>query len=221
MAINDDLLTEITSSLTAAVTPSLTSSSSTSDLFEAYALSIALDAAIREGATIDYRDPRDRPTGNFVFRTSPGYLWSDTHAYTFALIQFANTEALEAHVGIRVSGKSGVLHELDVCVLRRSEAETSRSEHVHPRQSKVLIGIECKFYTAALNLGLARSFVGLGVDMTAKNTVFVTNTSSPSVEKLLSARERKWGNLVYPGATNEIERLRSEFQSIFKYFKAR
>ena len=148
--------------------------------------------------TSHYRDPRDHPTNKFVFRTSPGYIWSDTHPYTFALIEFPDVEPLEAHVGVRVSGKSGVLHEFDVCVIRRSEAQTSRRERVHPRHSKVLIGVECKFYTSALNLGLARSFIGLGVDMTAKSTFFVTNSSSQSVERLLSARERNWGVRISP-----------------------
>lgn len=41
-----------------------------------------------------------------------------------------------------------------------------------------LIGVECKFYTAPLSLGLARAFIGLGTDLTAKNTFFVTNTAA-------------------------------------------
>jgi hypothetical protein len=221
LTINDDLLNEITTMLTGGIRPSLTTMSATSDLFEAYILSIMLRAAQRERAEIEYRGPDDRPTNRFVFRTSPGYLWSQTRAYTFALIRFPNVEPLEAHLGVRVSGKSGVLHEFDVCAIRRSEAITSRNEQVHPRHSKVVIGVECKFYTSALNLGLARSFLGLGVDVTAKNTFFVTNASSPSVEKLLSARERNWGNLVYPGATMEVDRQQHEFQTVFKHYKAR
>ena len=221
MAINDDLLEEIAATLTAAVTPNLATVSATSDLFEAYTLSIILRAAQRENADIEYRGPDDRPTNQFVFRTSPGYLWSETHPYTFALIRFPDVEPLEAHLGVRVSGKSGVLHEFDVCAIRRSEAITSRQEQVHPRHSKVVIGVECKFYTSALSLGLARSFIGLGADMTAKNTFFVTNASSPSVEKLLSARERNWGNLVHPGATMEVDRQQNEFQTVFKHYKAR
>ena len=221
MAINDDLLNEVSTTLTGAITPSLTTVSATSDLFEAYTLSILLRAAQQENATIAYRDPTDSPTTDFVFRTSPGYLWSSTHSYTFALIEFPDVEPLEAHVGVRVSGKSGVLHELDVCVIRRSEALISRASQVHPRHSKVIIGVECKFYTSALSLGLARSFVGLGVDMTAKNTFFVTNASSPSVERLLSATDRNWGNLVSPGATMEVDRQQHEFQTVFKHYKAR
>lgn len=221
MAISDELLNEVLQTLGAAIKPSLTSTSATSDLFEAYAFSLVIRAALKESAQVSYRDPYDNPTSQFVFRTSPGYLWSATKPYTFAMIQFPNTEPLEAHLGVRVSGKSGVLHEFDVCVVLRSEAMTSRHDQVHPRSAKVLIGVECKFYSASLSLGLARSFIGLGADVTAKNTFFMTNMSSPSVEKLLTARGRKWGHRVFPASTVDVERMRNEFQSAFKYFRAR
>jgi len=220
MAIDDDLLNEVKAALGAYVTPRLTKSAA-SDLFEAYAFSLLIRAAVLEGAKISFHDPQDNPTKRFIFRTSPGYLWSNTKQYTFAVIEFPNVEPLEAHIGVRVSGKSRVLHELDVCVLYRSEAETSRRDQVHPRSSKMLIGIECKFYSAALNLGLGRAFIGLGTDVTADSTYFMTNSQSPPVEKLLSARGRNWGHRVFPGSTTDVDRARSEFQSVFKYFKAR
>lgn len=123
-------------------------------------------------------------------------------------------------MGVRVSGKSAVLHELDVCVLDRTEAQTCRSGQAHPRHSKVRIGVECKFYTSHLSLALARSFLGLGVDMTARATFFVTNSESRSVEKLLSARNRNWESLLFPGSTVAVERMRNQFQDVFKNYKA-
>ena len=78
-------------------------------------------------------------------RTKEDYIWSTTQPYTYALLTFPGREPLEAHVGVRAAGKSGVLHEFDVCVIRRSEAETARQNRVHPRSSKILIGVECKF----------------------------------------------------------------------------
>lgn len=220
MSVEDDLLNEIKKTLGKTITPSLCTKSASSDLYEAYALSLVIEAAKREGATVQYRDPDDNPTSNFVFRTSPGYLWSKTHLYTFAFIQFPNVEPLEAHVGVRVSGKSGVLHEFDVCVLNGSEGQYSRSNHFHPRSPKMLIGIECKFYSSGLSLGLGRQFIGLGADVTAKRTYFVTNQSSASVEKLLSARGRKWGNQVQPGSAVSVERIKNEFQTAFKDYIA-
>ncbi len=71
-----------------------------------------------------------------------------------------------------------------------------------------------------LSLGLARAFIGLGSDVSARNTFFVTNAESESVERLLTARGQKWANKAVPEATVDIERLRNEFQTAFKYFKA-
>ena len=221
MSVEDDLLDEIIKTLGKTINPSLCTKSASSDIYEAYLLSLVIEAAKREGAGVVYRDPDDNGTNKFVFRTSPGYLWSKTHPYTFALIQFPNTEALEAHVGVRLAGKSKVLHEFDVCVIQRSEGEYSRSNQFHPRSSKMLIGIECKFYSSGLSLGLGRQFIGLGADVTAKTTYFATNQSSVSVEKLLSARGSNWSNLLKPGSTINVERMINAFQTAFKDFKAR
>ena len=220
MAVSDELLDEIAAGLGSAVMPQLLPELASSDLFEAYVFTLAIEAAKREGGQVTYRDPSDSATTEFVFRTSPGHLWSSAKPYTFALIQFPNAEALEAHLGVRVSGKSGVLHECDVCVLRRSEAETSRQEHVHPRSSQIIVSVECKFYTSHIDLKLAREFLGLGDDLSSKNGFFVTNSSSLSVEKLLSARGRKWAHRVYPASSIDAERVRNEFQTAFKVFKA-
>jgi hypothetical protein len=220
MGIRDTLLNEVKSALGPAIRPSLSTASARSDLFEAYALMLVVQAARIEGATASYRDPSDRPTTDFAFRTSPGYLWSTIKPYTFVLIQFDGKEALEAHMGVRVAGASGVPHELDVCVIRRSEAVTSRARQVHPRSRKVVIAVECKFYTTNLSLALARAFIGLATDVRATDSFFVSNASSEPVEKLLTARKRKWGNRVYPGETIDVDRLRNEFQIAFRNFKA-
>jgi hypothetical protein len=135
-------------------------------------------------------------------------------------LTFPQKEPLEAHIGVRIAGKSGVLHEFDVCVIRQSEAMTARQNQVHPRSARVLIGVECKFYTTSLTLVLARAFLGLGSDVSATNVVLVTNTESASVERLLTARSREWAHRITPGAPMEVERLQYEFQSAFKYFKA-
>lgn len=220
MAITDELLAAIRAELGAAVPPSLSHSSAASDLFEGYVLMVLIQAAQAEGATVDYFQPDGSPAQQFTFRTSPGYLWSDTQPYTYARLSFPGKENLEAHVGVRIAGKSGVLHEFDVCVVRESEADTARQNRVHPRSSKTLIGVECKFYTTGLGLGLARAFIGLGSDVSTKHTFFVTNTESSSVERLLTARGYAWANRLFPQSSVDVERLRNEFQTAFKYFKA-
>jgi len=138
------------------------------------------------------------------------------------LIKFPGRPALEAHTGIKIAGKSGVLHEADVAVLEAAEAENCRLNSVSPRSSKVLIAVECKFYSSGLQLHLARGFVGLVSDLSAKEPFFVTNTNSYSVEKLLSHRVKHWERDICPTCrNNEVQRLTYEFRTSFKNYKAR
>lgn len=86
---------------------------------------------------------------NLVFRTSPGMLYSVTQPYTHAVISFRDCPPLEAHVGVRVQGKSGILHECDVLILSVAKADLSRCNEVAPRGTRSLIAIECKYYAGA------------------------------------------------------------------------
>lgn len=221
MTINTALLTSIQGALGNAINPSLTSSSSTSDIFEAYVFGLVLDAARIEGGNISFRDIYGNNPSTFIFRTSPGYIFSTAQSYTYAVIDFPNKPVLEAHMGIRVSGASGVLHECDVAVLYQSEAATCRINSVSPRSSKLVMGIECKFYSSNIPLGQARAFMGLRVDLTAQDCYFVINTSSDSAQKLLAKKNRDYGINIVPSSSTTVERLRSNFQSSFAKFKDR
>jgi hypothetical protein len=155
----------------------------------------------------------------FHFRTSPGYIFSQAHPYTHAEFTFPHCPELEAHVGVRVSGRSGVLHECDVAVLSKAEADLCRSASTSPRSARVLLSVECKFYSSDVPLGMARAFVGLTADLTAKNRYFVVNTRSDSAERLLTHQKRGWEHLITPGSTT-VSRLHNEFRTSFKHFKA-
>jgi hypothetical protein len=204
-----------------ALVPNLTTASAASDLFECYVFSIAVEAASAEGASITFENA-DGPQSNILtFRTSPGHVWSTAQPYSHAIIRFAGKPDLEAHIGIFVTGKSSVLHEADIAVLSRTEATTCRRNRVAPRNSSLILTVECKFYTTSLGLGLARGFVGFCTDFTADRCFFVTNTSSESVERLLAHQKRKWEHRVVPSGKNFVSRLRSAFQEVFKNFKAR
>jgi hypothetical protein len=220
MPVSDTLLDAIQSALGAAVTPGLSTSSDPSDVFEAYILSIVLDAAVEVGAQITYRNING-PTTQFVFRTSPGFIFSTAQPYAFAVIDFPDCPLLEAHIGIRVAGKSEVLHECDVAVLPQTEAQTCRQNNVHPRSSKLVLAVECKFYTVSLPLGLARSFIGLGVDFGTVGCHFVVNTESEVIEKLLAHHRRNWEHQVLPETPVNVDRLRNSFQKAFKNFIAK
>jgi len=203
------------------VGPSIGSYQSASDLFEAYVLSLVLMAARAEGAAVAYRDVIGNPTQTLIFRSSPGHIYSRAQPYTHAVISFPGKDPLEAHIGIRVSGKTGVLHECDVAVIDQAEADTCRVQSVPPRSHKILLAIECKFYSTILSLGLGRAFIGLTTDISAKRTFFITNTSSDSIERLLTGRRRDWEHNVVPSASLEVTRLTNAIQECFKSYKAR
>jgi hypothetical protein len=221
MTIKTNLLTEIQARFGTSITASLSAASAASDIFEAYVLSLMIQAAEDEDAVISYRNVFGNVPTKFVFRTSPGYIFSTAHPYSHAVIIFPTKPPLEAHIGVRVVGKSGVLHECDVAVIEQAEAETCRQKQVPPRSSKVLIAVECKFYSTPLQLYLARAFLGLASDLSAKEAVFATNSSSDSIEKLLSGRGRKWEHKLNPRSTKEVLRLKHEFQNTFKTYKAK
>ncbi len=217
---NELLLAAIQASLGATITSGFATTSAASDIFEAYIFSIVLDAARVEGASISFRDSFGATPATLTFRTSPGFIFSKTQPYTHAIISFSGKPLLEAHLGIRVSGKSGVLHECDVAVLLQLEAETCRLNSVSPRSSKLIIGVECKFYATNIPLGLTREFIGLQTDLSAQNCFFVINTFSDSAEKLLAKRKKICVPNATPGSTVNIERLRNLFQTAFTNFKA-
>ena len=201
--------------------PSLTNSSRGADLFEAYILTLIVEAARLEGGSVTYETVSGTTPTQFYFRTSPGHIDSRLHPYTHAVIDFGARPPLEAHVGIRVAGRSQVLHECDVAVLDRAEAQDCRDNRTEPRSYTLAISAEAKFYTTALGLNLARSFVGLISDLSASFPCFVANTTSVSAMRLLAARkERHWYDQVMVGRSS-TDNLRSFFATAFHYYKAR
>jgi hypothetical protein len=231
MAIEDELLAEIQSTLGSAITPSLRRSDP-SGIFEGYILSLVLRAAVRMGASnpILYEDINGNMPTIFEFRTSPGYIASIARPYTYAIIEFPNKPVLEAHIGVLVEGESGVLHECDVAVITREEAARCRRESqlawsgspaiwISPNTAKIVLSVECKFYQRAnLGIDLARSFLGLTFDMSAKCIkYFVTSTSSNSVDVLLNSKGKSWYSNILPGTVG-AEMLQSAFQKTFENF---
>ena len=219
--MNDQLCNEIESTLGQALLPSLTRQSAASDLFEAYIFSLIIEAARLEGAGVSYEDVSGVCPSVFVFRTSPGNIWSTTRPYTHAVLDFPDKPNLEAHVGVYVTGKSGVLHEADVLVLHQSEAAACRRGRVHPRHAKVILSAECKFYAAPVGLAQGRGFLGLSLDIGRNDTFFVMNTGSGSVEKLLASHGRKCEHNIHPSSSIDVDRLRNAFQTVLKDFKAK
>jgi hypothetical protein len=220
MPLRQNLLSEIQSALGGAVTPNLTAQDAASDLFEAYLFGLVIQAAREEGAQVDYQDVHGNRPPQFVFRTSPGQIYSTAHPYTHAILRFPAHASLEAHVGVRVIGKSGVLHECDVLVLDHAEAATCRADRIPPRTASVVLAVECKYYASDLPLHLGRAFMGLSSELKKDDCIFVSNTTSRSVERLLTNTKRLWEREVFPASPGALSRLTGRLRTTFRNYKA-
>jgi hypothetical protein len=96
---------------------------------------------------------------------------------------------LEIHAGLRVRGRSGVAHELDVSVLDPPGHRQVPPPGYVPG-SRVRLGIEAKFYSGALGLDIGRAALGLNSDMWCRVRL-ATNRDAPRVVTLLTNRTRK------------------------------
>ncbi|WP_299956813.1 hypothetical protein [uncultured Roseobacter sp.] len=222
MSLRSDMWNDISAAIASATSANLTAASAGNDLYECYVWALVLNAARREGATIRLLTRSGSPATSFYFRTSPSSIFSITHDYCHAEIRFPRSPILEAHIGIYVSGKSRVNHECDVAVLYQDEADTCRSNNVHPRSSKVVMSVECKYYlSSSLGVDLGRSFLGLIDDIYSNNRFFVSTQNAGSVDKLF-ARHRKEYEIGLSPLTPDLEaRLRGSFEKVFRDFKAR
>ncbi len=215
------LIDQVQAAIGPSITAKLGSTSAVNDVFEAYVWAIVVEASRNEGSTVTYRDISGNTVPELVFRTSPGAIYSSTNLYSYARIAFPGCPSIEAHIGIFVSGRSGVQHECDVAVIYQSEADTCRQSQVHPRSSKLLLSVECKFYSTNLRIDLARSFLGLTEEIQQKDRFFVSNASSDSVSKMLTSHDRSWETRVSPLDPRLQYRLRGYFETTFKHFRAR
>lgn len=222
MPLRPDLWNEISAAIGSATSANLSAASAGNDLYECYIWALILEAARREGATIRLMTRNGLPATSFYFRTSPSSIFSNLHDYCHAEIRFPRSPVLEAHIGIYVSGKSRVNHECDVAVVYQDEADTCRANNVHPRSSKVIMSVECKYYlSSTLGVDLGRSFLGLIDDIYTDGRFFVSTQNAGSVDKLFS-RHRKEYEIGLSPLTPDLEvRLRGSFEKIFRNFQAR
>ncbi|MFI7130150.1 hypothetical protein ACIBQ1_30960 [Nonomuraea sp. NPDC050153] len=219
MADINDLLRELNGYLSG-VTTSYGSSSAPWDVYEGYIFALIVAEALDCGGTVRYETVQGQRTTRLVFRTNPGQIYSTTHAYTHAVITFGQVAPpLEVHIGVQVQGNSGVVHECDVLVLEKDEADLCRSGRVAPRSKSCALAMECKFYTTShLSLGLARGFQGLVSDLASNaRPTFVANISTPSVRRYFGHKNRHWEDEAVPGSRS-IPNLRSKIRDAFKFY---
>lgn len=221
MMTASDLISQISSILGPALGTNYSASSAANDAFEGYTFAIVVKAARAAGATVTFESNQGKPTNKLIFRTSPGYIFSQKRAYTHAVIEFPNCPSLEAHIGVMISGKSKILHECDVAVIERNEARVCRTDMVHPRVSKVPLAVECKFYASSLGLGSARGYLGLVEELTKENRWLVTNSTSDNAEKMITYHKADWEfDLSSPTSPTATD-LEAKFKKAFRNYKAK
>ncbi|OII62547.1 hypothetical protein BJP40_27335 [Streptomyces sp. CC53] len=196
---------------------SYNAASKPSDVYEGFIFSLIVATASRHGATVRYEDVYGAQVSNLVFRTGPGHLYGDSQPFTHAVIEFDGAPALEVHLGVFVTGSSGVLHECDVLVLPAEEAALSREQDVAPRGSQSILIVECKYYVSNLGIGLARNFEGLRADIRTQSELFVSNIGSPSIVRYLDARKRGFERDVVPNSP-QAGYLQGEIRKTFKSY---
>lgn len=202
MSDRDDLLAAIR-----AVLPPggvvLIESAELSDLFETYVLTGLIQAAEADGWTVSLHGLNEAPTQRALFRRSPGNIYAgpSSQNFTHFVLTKASVPALEAHIGIKVTGKSGVEHECDVALLPQDTVRFCRRHHVHPRSRRLILSAECKFLAGNVPLYLARGFVGLDTELNSQygECHFVVNTSSLHAMKMLARQKRRPHDDVRPG----------------------
>lgn len=189
------LLTDVEAALRMSVDLGYASRAKQHDLYEAYVLTLLIQAAYAEGWTLELRDGWGCSVTSALFRLGPGRLSS--RSYTLVHMSRPGTPDLEVHLGVKVSGRSPVgvslptaslhlLHEFDLLVLRASIADACRAGNTDPDYSAVVLHAEMKYFGGKLSLPVGRASVGMAVECAlAGKSVLVTNRLGYTVQDLV------------------------------------
>ncbi len=170
-------------------------------LYELFVFACVLTALKRTNAILTPRDQADKNTKTLVFRMGPGTLAAPASAPGFVLVNYSGQE-YELHTDLRVAGSSKVLHELDVCILERQEAQRCRQTGKDPKVSSIKLFAECKFYGDTIPLHLGREYLGLCQEFnpTKRGKTLVTNVDNSEIRLLLRKHNCTGNPRVIPAA---------------------
>lgn len=218
------LLTDIEAALGTAVALGYAKKAKQHDLYEAYALTLLLEAADNTGWSWMLQDGWGNQITSPVFRMGPGRLTSS--GFTFARLSKAGKQPLEAHLGVKVAGTALVrksaatpsgrlLHEFDLLVLEASNADTCRAANVDPDYSMVVIHGEMKYYQGNLSLPLGRASVGMSIECVLDGrSVLVTNRLGLTVQDLVEHHRICFRFRVKPSDKTAEYHLRTWFEGM-------
>ena len=162
----------------------------TEKAYEAYVFCLCLRAAREIGVTPVLFGINGTPDP-FIFRGAPGQIHSQAQNFGYAGFS-VNGEAFEVHAGVEFRGTSGMTHELDVCIMRATDAARCRWQPDDPPAASLVAGWECKFYAGNLEKVLGRAFVGLMDDMgtNARLSGFCSNSMHPQLKNYFQPQRR-------------------------------
>jgi len=213
---------DIKSKLSSSINPDFNGVTEQANIFDVYLFTILLKALANEGATIYYNNILDETPKYLTFRKTAGKIHGNAHPYTYAVVEFADKPPLEVHLGVKVQGRAGVLHNCNILILYQKEANMCRLLNREPRHSQVILAVKSQHSTSELKLEMAGAFIGLASDIRYEGgSYFISNNYSEPVAKLLTMARKKWEHKIFPSSTNDVNRLMYSFQTIFKDFKAR
>lgn len=190
------------------------------DYFEAFLLATLLAVAKEDGWTLEIVDGHGTPTTELDLRAAPGSL-SANKRFTHARLEHPDIPfRLEAHVGVRVPGYSGVMHEADLVILSEEVADVLRDGLPGGWWPRPVAVVEAKFINIdTVPLGYGRAMVGLAAEMrSAMPCALATTRLSDSVDMLLHAWEvvHLGGILPAPGHVDDHQ-LRRYFRGVLAW----
>ena len=164
--------------------------------YEAYVFGLCLRAVRELGVQPVLRGITGIPNP-FIFRGGPGQIHSEYRNYGYASFEL-NGYPFEIHAGVEFVGTSGMIHELDVCVMRAEDAQTCRDRPNDPSAASLIAAWECKFYDTPLKKELARAFLGLVDDLgnNVRLTGFCSNKTHDQIRDYFQAKNRPYPHLV-------------------------
>lgn len=188
------------------------------DYYEAYLWAEMVGAARAAHWSVSFVNAG--PTNDeFTFRLGPGKFTSKTK-YTYAtLVDPLRLRKGELHIGVRVEGLSGVLHEFDVVAFNDREITQVRQSGKQPDHDATRFHIEAKFHKADLSLGVARGIVGLQTDCPSVHGFLVSRgNGSSTIRQLLKHYRATYVHNAIPKETG-VPYLRSCLASALATWK--
>lgn len=219
-----DLLPDVEAALGMAVHAEYAKKAEQHDLFEAYILTLMLEAAKATGWALSLRDGWGNTVTAPLFRRGPGRLSS--RKFTFAHMTRRGRRDLEAHLGVKVAGRAPVLKspttasgrllpEFDLLILPSHEADTCRAGNEDPDHSVVIAHAEMKYHGGNLSLPLGRASVGMaGECLLTGKSVLVTNRMGLTVQDLVEHHGVTFRYRVTPASAVAEGYVRSWFMGV-------